>query len=248
MSGHSHWATIKRKKGAADAKKGKVFSKLAKEIMIAVREGGPSPDTNYKLKFVMDKAREVSMPKANIDRAIQKMSGGGGEENFAELTYEGYGPGGIAIIVEAVTTNRNRTSAELRKIFENKGGKFGESVSYLFAKRGVINVPCSAIPEDKLMEIIIEAGAENYKIEDGFYEIVCEIPKFQQVKTAIDDAKIPIESADLVQLPQNLIAVDENVGKKIMDLVERLEDHEDTQKVFTNCDFPESLLEAMEKE
>jgi YebC/PmpR family DNA-binding regulatory protein len=250
MSGHSHWATIKRKKEATDAKKGKLFSKIAKDIFIAVRDGGADLAANAKLQSIIEKAREVGMPKTNVERAVQKASGTGDKSAMIELVFEGYGPGGVAILVETISDNRNRTSAEFRKLFENRGGKLGASgsVAYLFDKKGLIVVPCAGVSEDKLTEIILDAGAEDLKQAGDFFEVTCKLAAFGKVKQAIKDANIPIESADITQIPQNTVAVDENIGRKILDMIEKFEDHDDTQNVYANYELPESLLAELEKE
>lgn len=251
MSGHSHWATIKRKKEASDAKKGKIFSKIAKDIFLAVRDGGSADlNANSKLRDIIDKARDVGMPKTNVERALQKASGTGDKNAMIELLFEGYGPGGVAIMVQTVTDNRNRTSAEFRKLFENKGGKLGASgsVAYMFDKKGLIVVPCSAVSEDKLTEIILEAGAENIVQNGEFFEVTCKMTDFSKVKQAIKDANIAIESAELTMIPQNMVAVDENIGRKILDMIEKIEDHDDTQNVYSNYELPATLLAELEKE
>lgn len=249
MSGHSHWAGIKHKKGAADAKRGRLFSKLSKNIMIAVRDGGPDPDTNLQLKYAIAKAKEASMPKATIDRAIKKMTGEGTEGvRFEILTYEGYGPGGTAILVESLTDNKNRTSSELRKIFESKGGRMGESgcVSYLFEAKGLIIVSTNTAPEEKIMEIIMDAGAENMVQEGENFQIITSLSSFQSVKSALEKAGITIEESQVAKIPKTTVLLnDETVAKKLLDLLDALEDHEDTNNVYSNEDIPQELMEKL---
>ena len=248
MSGHSHWAGIKHKKGLVDAKRGKLFSKLAKNIMIALREGGPDVDTNLRLRYAIDKAKEANMPKTNIERAIKKASGEGEGVNFVELTYEGYGPGGIAIMIEIVTDNRNRTASEVRKIFENGGGKMGESgcVSYFFEKKGLLAVPVAGTNEEDLLEIILEAGAENMSQQEEMFEITTNPTDFHAVRNSLSQAGLKVEVAELVQLPQNTIELDEETGRKVLNLINALEDHDDIQNVYANYDLPETLLNESE--
>lgn len=249
MSGHSHWAGIKHKKGLADAKRGKLFSKLTKNIMIAARSG-PYPETNSHLREAIEKAKRESMPKVNIERLLKKLSGEGMTEKLEELTYEGYAPGGIAILVEVVTDNRNRTASELRKIFDSKGGKMGESgcVSYLFDKKGVITVPATAIAEEQLMSIILDAGAENLSQQQDVYEITTAPADFQNVKAALEQAEIPIESAEIAQVPKATMPVTEEMGRKILNLIEMLEDQDDAQNVYANYDIPAEVFEKWQEE
>src|ERR1700752_4341693 len=183
MSGHSHWATIKRSKGAADAKRGKVFSKLSRAIIIAAKGGGGDPDMNLKLRYAIDKARQASMPKDNIERAIKKGTGEAGDMHFEEITYEGYGPGGVAIMVDVTTDNRNRTAGEVRKIFERSGGKMGSAgnVAFLFERKGVFSLNASDMDEDTLMGIVLDAGADDLKTAGSTYEITCDPTQYSQV-------------------------------------------------------------------
>ena len=202
MSGHSHWATIKHKKGAIDAKRGKLFSKLSRAIIIAARHGGGDPDANLKLRYAIDKAREVSMPKDNIDRAIKRGTGETEGLVFEEITYEGYGPGGVAILVEIMTDNRNRTSGEVRKIFDRAGGKMGSAgcVSYMFERKGVFTVDTKAIEEDALMSIALDAGAEDMQRSGSVYEITSDPTAFNQVQAALQKAGLTLGSAELSQV------------------------------------------------
>lgn len=250
MSGHSHWAGIKHQKELTDAKKGKMFSKIAKDIMLAVRESGPDPETNIKLRYAMDKARSVNMPNRNVERAIEKMSGDGAAAALQELMYEGYGPGGTAIMIYVVTSSRNRVNSELRKIFDTRNGKMGESgcVSYLFDKKGVITVATSTIPEEKLMEIVMEAEAENLEKDEDIFVITTDPVTFQKVRSALDKAKIAVESAEITYIPKNRVPVTGEVAEKVLTLISLFEEHEDVQNVYCNYDIPEDILAKFDKD
>src|SRR5882762_9906867 len=202
MSGHSHWATIKHKKGAIDAKRGKMFSKLSRAIIIAARHGGGDPEMNLKLRYAIDKARQVSMPKDNIERAIKRGTGELDGLTYDEISYEGFGPGGVAIMVDILTDNRNRTNGEVRKIFERGGGNMGGAgcVGYLFDRKGLITVDASLIDEDSLLGIILDAGADDLNQDDGVFEILCEPGNFSAVQEALSKAKIVPTSADVTSL------------------------------------------------
>ena len=215
MSGHSHWATIKHKKGAIDAKRGKLFSKLSRAIIIAARHGGGDPEMNLKLRYAIDKARSVSMPKDNIERAIKRGTGELEGAILEEITYEGYGPGGVAILVEVLTDNRNRTASEIRKIFERAGGKMGSagSVGYLFERKGLISVPTSATDEDTLMGIVLDAGADDLKRSGDTYDITCDPAAFHQVQDAFKKNNLTPVSAEVPQLAKAPVDVDSETGK-----------------------------------
>src|SRR5580704_2854505 len=247
MSGHSHWATIKHKKGAVDAKRGKLWSKLSRAIIIAARHGGGDPTMNLKLRYAIDKARSVSMPKDNIERAIKRGTGEGSDAVFEELTYEGYGPGGVAVLVDVLTDNRNRTSGEVRKIFERTGGKMGSAgaVAYLFERKGVFSVETKAVDEDTLMGVILEAGADDLKQQGDNYEILCDAAIFNEVKTALEKATIPTNMAEITQLPKVPTEVDVETGLKVMRLMEALDDHDDVQNVYTSVQMNAELAAAM---
>ena len=204
MSGHSHWATIKHKKGAVDAKRGKLWSKLSRAIIIAARHGGGDPNMNLKLRYAIDKAREVSMPKDNIERAIKRGTGDVDGLIFEEITYEGFGSGGVAVLVDVLTDNRNRTSGELRKIFERNGGNMGSAgcVAYLFDRKGVFNVAPEGKDEDTLMSIALEAGAEDMQPDGANFEVTCEAAAFSKVKEALEKAGVKLLSADVASLPK----------------------------------------------
>lgn len=244
MAGHSHWANIQHKKGIADAKRGRLWSKLSRLIIVAAKHGGGDPETNLKLRYAIDKAREVSMPKENIERAIKRGTGELVGDQMEELQYEGFGPEGIAILVDVVTDNRNRTSGEVRKIFERGGGKMGSagSVSFLFDRRGMIVVPRSAIDEDSLMALAIDAGADDVKSTGDNFEVLCEPTSFAAVKNAITAKGIEPLQAEIVQIPKVPKEVDAETGKKVLKLVEALDEHDDVQNVYTDMQVTEAML------
>lgn len=250
MSGHSHWATIKHKKGAIDARRGKLWSKLARAIIIAARHGGGDPTTNLKLRYAIDKARAVSMPKDNIERAIKRGTGDMEGITYEELTYEGFAAGGIAIMVDVLTDNRNRTNGEVRKIFERNGGKMGTSgnVAHLFERKGVFAVPTSAIDEDGLMGIVLEAGADDLKTSGDQYEITCDPTAFNAVKAALEEKNLQPSQAELTQLPKASMDAELEVAKKVMQLMAGLDDHDDVQNVYTNLHMTDEVLAAAEQE
>ena len=233
MAGHSHWANIQHKKGAADVKRAKLWSKLSRAIIIAAKHGGGDPTMNLKLRYAIDKARSVSMPKDNIERAIKRGTGEGSDAIFEELTYEGYGPGGVAVLVDVLTDNRNRTNGEIRKIFERTGGKMGSAgtVHYLFERKGVFSVDAKAVDEDTLMGVILEAGADDLTRQGDHFEILCDPHIFNDVKTALEKANIATNMAEITQLPKAPTDVDAETGIKVMRLKDALEDHDDVQEV-----------------
>ena len=245
MSGHSKWSTIKHKKGAADAKRGKIFSKLAKAITSAARQGGGNPDMNLKLQYAIDSAKSENMPKDNIERAIQKGTGAlNADVVLYECLYEGYGSNGVAVMAEILTDNKNRTAAEIRKIFEMSGGNLGESgcVSWMFQQKGVITVSSGEIEEDKLMTLVLDAGCDDLRVEDGKYEIDCETKDYNNVKNVLQGEGIKIESAEICWIPSTLIELDETKGRKVISLMEKLEDHDDVQNVHANFSLPDGFL------
>jgi YebC/PmpR family DNA-binding regulatory protein len=244
MSGHSHWATIKHKKGAIDAKRGKLFSKLSRAIIIAARHGGGDPEMNLKLRYAIDKAREVSMPKDNIERAIKRGTGEVEGQTFEEVTYEGYGPGGVAILVDTLTDNRNRTNSEIRKIFERSGGKMGSAgtVAYLFERKGVFSIDASTVDEDTLMSVALDAGAEDMKRSGSTFDITCDPTAFNQVQEALKKNNLNPTVAEITQMPKVPVDVDVETGKKIIRLMEALDDHDDAQNVYSNMNMSEELV------
>jgi YebC/PmpR family DNA-binding regulatory protein len=246
MSGHSHWATIKHKKGAIDAKRGKLWSKLSRAIIIAARHGGGDPTMNLKLRYAIDKAREVSMPKDNIERAIKRGTGEVEGQSLEEISYEGYGPGGIAILVEVLTDNRNRTAGEIRKIFERAGGKMGSAgnVAFLFDRKGIFSVPTASIDEDTLMAIALDAGADDMKRSGDTFDITCDPQVFNKVKEGLEKNKVMTTMAEVTQIPKAPKDVDAETGAKVMRLMEALDDHDDVQHVYSDLHVTEALLEA----
>src|SRR3989338_7113098 len=242
MSGHSKWATIKHKKAATDAKRGSLFTKLIKEITVAARAGG-NPDTNPRLRVAIERGKEASMPADNIDRAIKKGTGELEGVSYEDITLEGYGPGGVAFYVEGLTDNKNRATSEIRTIFSKKGGNMAGagSVSWMFEKKGYIVVNKKIIDEDKLMGIVLEAGAEDLVAEDENYAITTSPVDFYKVKKALEDNAITMESAETTLLPKSTIKVAEEEAKKVLDLVDALEEHEDVQHVYANFDIPDEM-------
>ncbi|MDR4497630.1 MAG: YebC/PmpR family DNA-binding transcriptional regulator [Candidatus Scalindua sp.] len=245
MAGHSHWASIKRKKGAIDAKRGKIFSKLAKAVTSAARQGGGNPDMNLKLQYAIDAAKAENMPKDNIERAILKGTGeSGGDSELYECLYEGYGPSGIAIIIEILTDNKNRTASEIRKVFEKFGGNLGESgcVAWLFQKKGLITVQVNEINEDKLMALVLDAGGEDLEIIDDKYQIVCDLKDFNSLKNMLQENNIKTDQEIISWIPMNSIELNEDNAKKVVSLMEALENHDDVQNAYANFTLPEELL------
>jgi YebC/PmpR family DNA-binding regulatory protein len=248
MSGHSKWSSIKHKKGAADARRGQLFSKLSRAIIIAARDGGPDPDANATLAAAIQKARDNSMPKDNIERAIARGAGGVGDTDAYEtVTYEGYGPGGVALLVEAVTDNRNRTAAEVRHIFGKNDGNLGGSgaVAWLFDRKGVILVLGSADEED-VMLAAADAGADDVQLEGSSYQVTTAPDDLAAVREALEAGGIEVESAELTMLPRTTVEIeDETAARKLLRLVDALEDNDDVQDVYANFDIPEGILQAV---
>ncbi|HEY4642781.1 MAG TPA: YebC/PmpR family DNA-binding transcriptional regulator [Thermoanaerobaculia bacterium] len=246
MSGHSKWSTIKHKKGAADAKRGKIFTRILKEMTVAARMGGGDPAGNPRLRAAVAEAKANNMPKDNIDRAIKRGTGELEGLTYEELTYEGYGPGGVAVMVETMTDNTNRTTPEIRHIFEKAGGNMGTpgSVRFQFERKGYFAVEKSAVGEDRLMEVALEAGADDLQTDDAdVYEIYSSPENFEQVREALEKNKIPTVEAKLGQIPSNFVTIDEAKSKSMMRLMEMLDDHEDVQNVWTNFDVPDEMME-----
>lgn len=249
MSGHSKWATIKRKKAATDQKRGNLFTKLVKEITIAARMGGGDPTGNPRLRLAIDTARANSMPMENIQRAIKKGTGELEGATYDEITYEGYGPGGIAIIIETATDNRNRTVADIRHIMSRNGGSMGESgsVSWMFQRKGSIDVSKSAASEDQLMELLLDAGLEELESDDEqFYTVLTDVKDLEAAKKALEDAGIPFENAKMDLLPDNYIELDGEDAQKAMKLIDALESNDDTQVVYSNMEISENAMDSFE--
>lgn len=246
MSGHSKWSTIKRQKGAADAKRGQLFTKLAREISVAARQGLPDPDSNSRLRLAVDRARAASMPKENIERAIQRAAGAGSGEQYDELFYEGYGPGGAALMIQAQTDNRNRTVGEVRAVLTRAGGTLGESgsVGWMFDHAGVIEVPVGAVAADEVALIAIDAGATDVEDDDGLVSIYTDPADLHRVREALTGAGVGVEAAQLTMRPKTLVAPDPDVAVKVIRLVEKLEDLDDVQEVFTNVEITDEVLAA----
>lgn len=244
MSGHSKWSTIKRQKGAADAQRGQLFTKLSKEIIIAAKSGGGDPDANFRLRLAVQKARENNMPADNIQRAIAKGSGGGEGTEMEEITYEGYGPSGAALIVEAATDNRNRTVAEVRNVFTRSAGSMGEagSVAWNFELRGLINIDASAKDPEEVAMTAIDAGAEDFAISDGAVEIYTQPGDLEKVKKALEGGGIKVESAEMSRVPKTMVALGEKDAHSMLRLVEKLEGLDDVQKVYFNADITDEAL------
>ncbi|MBU1260382.1 MAG: YebC/PmpR family DNA-binding transcriptional regulator [Planctomycetes bacterium] len=245
MSGHSHWAGIKHKKAANDAKRGKVWSKIARIIIVAAKSGGTDPSQNLTLRYAIDKAKQANMPKDTIEKAVKKGAGGGDTVAFVSIAYEGYAHGGVAIMVEALTDNRNRTAPEVRKIFERHGGSLGTTgcVNYLFNKKGLITVLTKDADENNLMEIALSAGAEDMQNTGEVYEITCEPSAYENLKKALEEKHIPLQVDELSMIPQNSIPITEvESARKILALMDELEEHDDIQNVYANFDIPDDII------
>ena len=244
MSGHSKWSTIKHKKGAADAKRGRIFTRLIKEITIAARMGGGSPEHNPRLRSAIAEAKANNMPASNIDRAIKKGTGELEGISYEEVTYEGYGPGGVAILLEAITDNKNRTTGEIRKIFSKGNGNLGEQncVGWMFDAKGLIVISKGAVSEEKLMEVALDAGAEDIEDEEDTFQVVTDPGSFQGVKDALAQAGVLMVSAKLDKIPQNTVRVEGKDAAQVLKLAEALEEHDDVQNVYANFDIdPDSI-------
>jgi YebC/PmpR family DNA-binding regulatory protein len=245
MSGHSKWSTIKRKKGAADAKRGALFGKLSRAITVAAREGGGDPEMNPNLALAIQKAKDSNMPNDNIDRAIAKGTGSGSDAaEYERITYEGYAPGGVAVLVDVLTDNRNRAASDVRYIFSKNGGKLGTngSVSYLFDRKGVIMVPVENTDEDELMLAALDAGAEDVEADEDYFRVTTEASEFMAVRQGLEDAGIEYESANISMEPQNTIDLDASTAKQTLRLIDALEENDDVQEVYSNFDASEEVM------
>ncbi len=247
MAGHSHWAQIKRKKAAVDAKRGKIFTKLIREIMVAARLGGGDPSGNPRLRAAIQAARAVNMPKENIERAIKKGTGEIAGEAYEEVTYEGYGPGGVAVLIESMTDNKRRTVSELRHIFSKCGGNLAEpgAVAWVFERKGLIVVSREDIGEEELLDLALEAGAEDVREQESEYEVITTPEAFEEVKKALEE-RVSLISAQVTMVPKTTVRLeDEKSVQQMMRLMDMLEEHDDVQKVYANFDIPDQLMEKV---
>jgi YebC/PmpR family DNA-binding regulatory protein len=243
MAGHSHWANIAFKKGLVDKKRGKLFGKLARLIIVAAKRGG-NPAENLALRYAIDRAKKASMPNDTIDKAIKKGTGELGGESYDEVLYEGYGPGGAAVLCEILTDNRNRTAGEVRKIFEQHGGNLGTTgcVAWMFERQGLFRIPAGGIDEDRLMELALDAGASDVRTTDGGLEVQCTPDVFQAVSTSLEAAQVPVESSEIARVPSNSVELEGETARAAIKLMEALEDHDDVQNVTSNFSVPDELL------
>jgi YebC/PmpR family DNA-binding regulatory protein len=250
MSGHSKWASIKHKKGALDAKRGRLFTKFIREITVAAKDGGGNPDMNPRLRTAIQRAQDANMPKDNIEKAIKKGTGELPGVTYESLAFEGYGPAGVAIIVEALTDNKNRAAAEIRNIFSKRGGNMAGagSVAWIFTSKGYLLVEKSQISEDELFSIVVDAGAEDLKAGDTHFEVFCDPKDFENVKNTLQEKNIKWENDELTKIPNSTIKVAGAEAKQLLALVETLEDHDDVQKVYANFDIPDEVLEELAQE
>ena len=248
MSGHSKWAGIKHKKAIVDAKRGQIFSKIIREIAVAARQGGGDPAGNPRLRVAVDKARAVNMPRDNIKKAIQRGTGELPGVNYEELVYEGYGPGGIAVLVEVTTDNKNRVTAEVRKAFSRHGGNLGDAgcVGWMFNKKGYISIDKSNIEEEEIIEIALESGAEDVKSDDeDLFEIITQPQDFEKVKTSLGGKNIEINSAEITMLPQTYIKLEGSKAEQMLRLMDELDNNDDVQNVYANFDIPKAIMEKV---
>ena len=244
MAGHSHWANIAAKKGVVDKKRGKLFGKLSRAIIVAARVGGGDPVMNLRLRYAIEKAKAASMPKDTIERAVKKGTGDLESESYEDVVYEGYGPGGVTVLCDILTDNRNRTAGEIRKIFEVHGGNLGSTncVAWMFERKGVFRIPALQTTEDRLFEVALEAGAEDVARDGDEFEVTCSPDAFSTVGDALASAEISPASADVVRVPQNTVDLDVDDGRRMLDLLEALEEQDDVQNVIANFNIPDELL------
>ena len=247
MSGHSKWSSIKHKKAAVDAKRGKLFTKLIREIMVAARVGGGDTETNPRLRGAINTAKAANMPSDNIERAIKKGTGGLEGVTYEEVHYEGYGPNGVAVLAQCLTDNKNRTASEIRNIFTKRGGSMAGagSVAWIFEKKGLIVIPESLAGEDQLMEIALSAGAEDISSSSGKFEIITDSANFEAVKHSLEQAKIHPESAELTMIPKNQVSLTPDKARAVLALIEALEDHDDVQNVYANFEIPDEVMKEL---
>jgi len=248
MSGHSHWAGIKHKKAAIDAKRGKMWSKVARMIIVAAKSGGGDPSANLTLRYAIDKAKAVNMPKDTIEKAIKKATGEQGGAGFEQIIYEGYGPAGVAIMVDVLTDNHTRTASEIKRLFERHGSSLGTSgcVNWMFDKKGFITVNATNVNEEELMEIALSAGADDMQNTGSVFEITCDLSAYEKLIKSIKDKGIATEVAEISMVPQSTVTIsDERAARKIIALMEELEDHEDVQNTYSNFDIPNEIMERI---
>ena len=248
MSGHSKWSSIKHKKGAADAKRGKIFTKLIKEITVAARMGGGDPDGNPRLRSAIAAAKAENMPKENIDRGIKKGTGELEGVSYEEANYEGYGPGGVAVLVDCLTDNKNRTVADIKHLFERHGGNLGEPgcVAWMFEQKGLMVFEKDKVDEEELFDLALEAGAEDVKEEETEFEVITEPSDLESVRQAIDDAGLSYTLAEVTKIPQNTVKVEGKKAQQTLNLMQSIEDHDDVSHVYANCDIPDDVMEALD--
>ncbi len=248
MAGHSKWANIKRKKAKVDAERGKLFTKISRELFVAARQGGGDPEENFRLRLVMDKARAANMPSDNIQRIIKRATGEAGADSLEEVTYEGYGPGGVAVMISAMTDNRNRSASEIRHVFSKNGGNLGETgcVAWMFKKKGLLvaNLDEIGMDEEGFVDLAIESGAEDVEIDDKLVEVYTEPEDFEEVEKFFEAKGIKFSTAEITMLPQNTVKVTGEDAQKVLNLIESLEDLDDVQEVYSNFDIPEEELES----
>jgi YebC/PmpR family DNA-binding regulatory protein len=248
MSGHSHWAGIKYKKAANDAKRGKMWSKIARMIIVAAKAGGGDPSANLSLRYAIDKAKQANMPKDTIEKAIKKGTGDVGGVHFEEVLYEGYAPGGVAIMVETLTDNRNRTGPEIKRLFERHGGSLGKSgcVNWMFNKKGLITVSTEQMAEDELMEVALTSGADDMQTVGNVYEITCDPDAYEKLKETLKEKEIATQVTEISMVAQNTIPVnDEVTARKILSLMDAFEDHDDVQNTYANFDIPDEIISVI---
>ncbi len=248
MSGHSHWATIRRSKAANDSKRGKIWSKLARRVIMAAKNGG-DPNDNLTLRYAIDDAKAANMPKDTIAKAIKKGTGELGAEDYEQALYEGYGPSGTAFLIDCLTNNRNRTAPELRQIFDRAGGQLGASncVAWMFDQKGTFLIAADATTEEQLMEIVLDAGADDIVADSNGFEIACEVAAFSAVKQALLDAEIETLSSEIAMIPQNPVVIDDlQFAKRLMNILDSFDDHDDVQNVYSNFDIPDELADQLD--
>jgi len=248
MSGHSKWSSIKHKKGAADAKRGKIFTKLIKEITVAARMGGGDPDGNPRLRSAVAAAKAENMPKENIERGIKKGTGELEGVSYEEANYEGYGPGGVAVLIDCLTDNKNRTVADIKHLFERHGGNLGEPgcVAWMFEQKGLMVFEKDKVDEEELFDLALEAGAEDVREEEAEFEVITEPSDLESVKQAIDDAGLSYTLAEVTKIPQNTVTVEGKKAQQTLNLMQSIEDHDDVSHVYANCDIPDDVMEALD--